>query len=174
MPRLTERFGVARFDADEQYKQALAYYQKSQLNEAILAMEKAIELLPKNSEYYAARGFFYLEDGTNKKALADFTRALQLYPYEVLALYGQGVIAYKAKKWDEAITHFTEAYRADPQRPETLYYLALSQHHNSQNDLALAAMRQASALFAAAGDKRQADAERWVRQLEKIITQPPT
>jgi tetratricopeptide (TPR) repeat protein len=150
MARLAQRFGLTRYEADEYYKQALLAYGKKNLNEAILAMERAIELLPRNSEYYAARGFFYLEDGVVNKANEDFERALALHPYETLAHFGRGMIAYHAKNWEEALAHFTDAYHADPNRAETLYYLALVHHHRQNNAQALAIMQQALATHAAA------------------------
>ena len=171
MPRLTQRLGFTRFEADEHYQQALTHYAKRKVNDAILSMELAIELLPTNAEYYAARGFFYLEDGVDKKAAVDFEKALQLHPYEMMAHYGQGIIAYKAKKWDEAQEHFVNAYHANPERPETLYYLALTHHHKGENSPALAYMQQAQVLFEAGGDKRKSQTGRWVKQLLKLVKQ---
>ncbi len=171
MTRLVQRLGLTRYEADEYYKQALAAYQKRHLDEAILAMERAIELLPTNAEYYAARGFFYLEDGVKDKAGEDFEAALRHYPYETLAHYGRGVIAYASKNWDEALAHFTDAYRSRPERPETLYYLALTYHHKGQNAQALGLMQQANAHFEQADDKRKADSGRWLRELEKQVAQ---
>lgn len=169
MARLAQRFGLTRYEADEYYKQALQAYDKKNLNDAILAMEQAIELLPKNSEYYAARGFFYLEDGVINKAADDFERALKIHPYETLAHFGRGMIAYNSKNWDEAQAHFTDAYHADPERPETLYYLALVHHHKRDNARALEFMKQAQSLLDQRGDKRQADANRWIRELTKLV-----
>jgi beta-barrel assembly-enhancing protease len=171
MTRLTQRLGLTRFDADEHYKRALQAYEKRNLEDAILEMEYAIELLPTEAEYYAARGFFYLEDSINDKAKADFEQALKLYPYETLAHYGRGVMAYKSRNWDEALAHFADAYRADPNRPETLYYLALVYHRQNQNAQALALMQRAQAIFEQSNDRRRTDASRWVRALEKLVQQ---
>ena len=167
MARLVQRLGLTRYEADEHYKQALEAYNKKKMDEAIIAMEEAIALLP-NSEYYAARGFFYLEDGVPDKAGADFEAALKLHPYEPLAHYGRGMMAYNAKNWEEAKAHFTDAYRADPARAETSYYLALVLHHKGDNLRAVQYMQQAVELLGKAEDKRQRDAERWVREIEKL------
>lgn len=171
MARMSQRFGLTRYEADEYYKQALIAYGKKDLEGAILAMEQALTLLPRNAEYYAARGFFYLQDGVESKAQADFEKALSLYPHEVLAHYGRGVIAYNSRNWEEALAHFNDAYRADPNRAETLYYLALTHHRKGNNVLALTYMQQAVQGFATKEDKRQRDAERWVRELTKLVDQ---
>lgn len=171
MARLTQRFGLTRYEADEYYKKALIAYNKRNVEEAILNMESAIELLPTNAEYYAARGFFYLQDGINDKAQADFESALKIYPYEMMAHFGRGVIAYNSKNWDEALAHFNDAYKSDPKRPETLFYLALAYHRKSNNPQALAFMRVADAGFDAKKDKRKRDSERWVKTLEGLVAQ---
>lgn len=171
MARLTQRLGLTRFEADEYYKKAIIAYNKRDVNEAIINMEHAIELLPNNAEYYSARGFFYLQDNITQKAQADFEAALKIYPYEMMAHYGRGVIAYNSKNWDEALAHFNDAYRSDPKRPETLYYLALTYHRKSANSQALAFMRTADAGFDANKDKRKRNTERWIKTLESLVEQ---
>lgn len=169
MARLTQRFGLTRFEADEYYKKALEAYRKHQLEEALLNLGEAIRLLPRNAEYYAARGFFYLEDGVREKALADFEEALRLHPYEMLAHYGRGIIAYNDRNWDEALAHFKDASYVAPRRPEVVYYLALVYHRKGENEKALSLMEQAAALFEEANDRRRADANRWLRELQRLL-----
>jgi tetratricopeptide (TPR) repeat protein len=171
MARFSQRLGLTRYDADENYKLALEAYRKRQLDEAILKMTDAIELLPTRAEYYAVRGFFYLEDGVKTKALADFEHALKLHSLELLAHYGRGIIAYNDKNWDEALAHFKDAFKSDPKRPETLYYLALTYHRKAENPLALAYMNQAVDAFDKTSDKRKADAQRWVREFTRLLEQ---
>jgi tetratricopeptide (TPR) repeat protein len=171
MARFTQRLGLTRFDADENYKAALEAYRKRQLDEAIIKMGDAIELLPTRAEYYAARGFFYLEDGENKKAQEDFQKALKIYPLEMLANYGRGVIAFNDKNWDEALAHFKDAFKSDPKRAETLYYLALTYHRKIDNPQALAYMEQAAAAFEKTGDKRKGDAQKWLREFQRLLDQ---
>lgn len=172
MARLNQRLGLTRYEADEYYKKALAAYEKRHLDEALINMTDAINALPTNSEYYAARGFIYLEDGIDDKAEPDFAQALKIHPYEMLAHYGRGIIAFREKKWDDALQHFLSAYYANPKRAETLYYLAIVYHRLSEQANALQVMRQAHELLEAAGDKRRSDAAKWIRTLEKIAHQP--
>ncbi|MFW5771785.1 MAG: tetratricopeptide repeat protein [Phototrophicaceae bacterium] len=172
MPRLTQRLGLTRYEADEYYKEALRAYDNDDMNAAVLAMESAIDMLPTNSEYYAARGLFYLLDGEIDAASADFEESLRHYPYEVLAHYGLGVIAYDKRDMETALEQFTIAQRADPQRPETLYYLALVQHHRGENAVALDLMQQAHALFDQAGDsKNRTTANRWIATLKRLANE---
>ena len=168
MARVTGRFGLSRFEADEYYQLALDAYKKGRYDVAINNLNDAISLLPSRAELYAARGFIYLEDGVKDKAQADFQQAIKLFPLEMLAHYGRGMIAYNDKNWDEAIAHFTDAYKSDPKRPETLYYLALAYHRKGTHEVARRIMDNAYTAFSEA-DKRKNDAQRWIKEFDKIV-----
>ena len=167
MHALTQRLGLTRYEADEHYKRALEAYRKANLDEAVDAMNYAIALLPTKAEYYATRGFFQLEDGSTPEAETDFAEALRIYPYEMLAHFGRGMIAYKSEDWEAALERFTAAYRVDPQRAETLYYLALVYYRMGDVAAAINVMSRALDAFEAANDKRKAQADRWLRDLAR-------
>ncbi|MBZ0297308.1 MAG: tetratricopeptide repeat protein [Anaerolineae bacterium] len=172
MARLTQRIGLPRYEADEHYKLALSAYQKNDYDQAVDHLDKALALLPTNPEYYAARGLVYLEDGILEKAEADFDQALSMFGFEMLALYGLGVVAYKRKKWDDALGCFTKALAAQPERPETLYYTAMTYHRMRQNEQALNYMRRASAQYDKMNDRsHRADANKWVKIFEDIVAE---
>ncbi len=168
MPRINQQLGFTRYEADEYYKQALEAYQKGDYDTAVDAMKNAIMALPRKAEYYAARGMMYLDDGVTQSALDDFNRALQLFPHEMLAHYGNGIVAFKDKDWDEALQHFTAAYYANTERAETLYYLALTYYHKRDFASAANLMKMANERFEAANDKRKADAAKWLRELGRM------
>ncbi len=168
MAQFTRRMGAARFEADEYYRQALEAYRKRSYDTAINDMNDAISLQPRRSEFYAARGFFYLEDGVDDKAQADFQQALRLYPQEMLAHYGRGVIAYKTGNMEEALAHFSDAYKGDPKRPETLYYLALIYHRQKQHEVAHRLM-DIGLNALPPEDKRRGDFQKWLREFDRII-----
>lgn len=167
MARLVARLGLTRYEADEFYKMALDAYEKKDLENAILNLGYAIELLPQHAEYYAARGLMYLQDGVHDKAKADFESALKHFEWEMLAHYGLGAIAYYERDWDSAHEHFMNAYRADPNRTETAYYLALTFFRKGDAASAKQLMAQVVARFEATKDKRRTDAQRWLRMLER-------
>lgn len=171
MAKLTQRLGLPRFEADEHYKLALAAFDKGDYDQAIDHLNKAIDLLPTQPEYHAARGYIYLRDGVNDKAQDDFDAALKYHEFEMLAHYGRGMMAYKDKNWEDAETFFSRALAVDPERAETMYYLALVYHRQKKNAAALALMQKALAKFEAANDKRRTDARQWVRELEKQAQQ---
>lgn len=166
---ITRLLGATRYDADVFYKAGLESFQKKNFDLAMENLDKAIAVLPNHAEYHAARGLVHLQDGVNEKAQADFEQALRLYSLELLAHYGLGVLAYRARKWEDAQARFMEAYFIQPDRPEVLYYLALSHHRQQQNVPALNYMQQAQQAFEQANDKRRTDASRWVKELQKLV-----
>lgn len=169
MPSFNQRLGFTRYEADEYYKRALDAYKKRDFDAAIDAMNDAIELLPGKAEYLAARGFFFLEDGVQQKALEDFHSALVANRYEMLAHFGRGLVAYKDGNWEEALAHFKDAYYANPQRPETLLYLGAVSFHRGDYASAVNYAEQARQLFEAGGDRRRSEAERWLREIAKAV-----
>jgi tetratricopeptide (TPR) repeat protein len=167
---LNRRLGFTRVEADESYKKALEYYRKNEpdLDNAIDQMNKAIEALPGQPEYHAARGLMHYDDGHFDEARADFEAAIALFEYELLAQYGLGLLALRDGDYDSALAHLKKAYNVNPTRAETLYTLAVVHYH--RRDLASAAnlMKQAHDQFEAHKDKRKADAAKWLRVLGKI------
>jgi tetratricopeptide (TPR) repeat protein len=168
MARLTERLGVNRYDADEYYRQALDAYRKGKVTQAQTLIGQAMALLPSHAEYVAARGLMYLEEQAHIEARVDFEKALRLYPLEMLSHYGLGVIEYRENHYEAALAHLSEAYKIDPHRPETLYFLAIVYHRLANHEAARRLMQAALEAFPAA-DKRRADAQKWIKTFEGII-----
>lgn len=174
MGGLGARFGLSRYEADEYYRIALVAYRANNLEEALLNMGYAIALEPYVAEYFAARGLMFLEDSVLDRAQADFENALTMHSFEMLSNYGMGVINYRNKQYEVALEYFMRAWAVDQQRPETLYYLAMSQHRLRNNQDAFGWMQQAHARFEALGDKAHSrDSEKWLREFSRLAQQKP-
>ncbi len=169
MAKLAQWLGIRRYQADEHYRAALRAFSQRDLSSAQSAIADALELLPRHAEYHAAQGFFAQSDRAFDCAEACYQRAMQLNPYEMLANYGRGVAAYRAKEWQTAANHFANALAAAPKRAETLYYLAMTQHRLGDNVEALRWMAAAEESFAKAGDHRGRHCQSWMREFEKLI-----
>jgi Tfp pilus assembly protein PilF len=171
---LGRRFGITRYEADEYYRIALDYYNKKNLEEAINNITSAIEFFPRRAEYHSTRGFFKLVDGIPDQAELEFDNALKLHAYDMLANFGKGAIAYGREEYEVARDYFLNAWASKQDRPETLYYLGMVEHRLRNNQKALEWMRQAESIFASFPEtnkearKRQKDAERWIREFEKL------
>jgi len=175
MARLVARLGITRYEADEYYRIALNHYEKKDLDQAVLELNKAIEMYPRRAEYYAARGYFRLRDGLPNEAEEDFDHALTINPYEIMANFGKGVIAYNHKDYDKALQYFTSAWAADSERAETLYYLALTHHRRRDNIAAKHWMSQAADIYEKQSEndrdarKNMRNAEKWMSEFDKLI-----
>ena len=169
MTTMSQRFGVARFRADEHYLAALRAYGERNLNMAIRELETSIELLPSHAEYHATLGLIRLESKDKSAAKAAFERALALHPHELLANYGLGMIAYREKDWPKAADFFINSLAAQPERAETHYYLAMVNHRLGQNAHAITWIKSAQAHFARDKDRRESHCHAWLREFERLV-----
>lgn len=167
MPRLDQRLGFTRYEADAAYRRALEAYRKGDFDAALDLLNAALDAQPGRSELLAARGLVYLEDGEKERARADFEAALKAFPYEMLAHYGLGALAYREGRWEQALDHFTQALYIDQARGETLYYLALTHYQLKNYPQAQALMQRALERLEAAHHKGKTDAARWLRELSR-------
>ncbi len=169
MSTLARHLGISRYRADEHYQAALRAFAGRDLPRAIVEIQFAIDLLPKHAEYQGAYGFFLLENKERAEAVKVFESALELNAYDMMANYGLGMVAYRAKNWRSAGDYFMNALAAQPARPETQYYLAMVQHRLGQNGEALRWMEAAGTGFAKAEDRRQRHCTAWIREFEKLL-----
>ncbi len=145
------------------YERGLAYYAQNQLDLAIADLDQAIELSPRNGEYYAARGLLltsYDVPGAEEDAENDFARSLSLDPTQWLAHYGRGILAFRKADYDAAISHFSRAQMIAPQRPEVYFYRAIAFFQNENIPEATADMRYALSLLPERSPLRT-QAEKW-------------
>ena len=169
MTKLAQRLGITRYRADERYRAALLAFSRRDIKTAQEAIADAIELLPSHAEYHATQGFFAQEDKARDTASECYERALRLNPYEMLANYGRGMMAYRAKDWADAAGHFATALAAQPTRPETLYSMAMCEHRMGKNDEAMRWMTEAARRFEIATDRRLSHCHKWLREFEKLL-----
>lgn len=171
------RLGITRYEADEYYRMALEAYTKNNLEDAVYHITSAIDLYPKRAEYYATRGFFRLEDGLTKEAEPDFDQALAFHEYDMLGNYGKGVVEYSRDSYDRALEYFMKAWALDPERPETMYYLALCEHRLQNNNKAKDWMEQVLSIYDDLEEsdrevkKRKSNAEKWIKSFDKLIAE---
>ncbi|MCA9916096.1 MAG: tetratricopeptide repeat protein, partial [Anaerolineae bacterium] len=88
-----------------------------------------------------------------------------------------GTIFFQREDYEAALQFFTKAWAALPNRVETLYYLALTEHRLRNNQKALQRMQQATEKLGQQDindretRKRQRNAERWINEFEKLLRQ---
>ncbi len=84
------------------------------LAEGLADCNRALRLLPGNSDYLDSRGLVFLRMGHLDDAIRNFERALQKEPALPTALYGRGVARLRAGAWVAAQADILQARRIDP------------------------------------------------------------
>ena len=89
--------------------------------EALADLDKAIEIDPKNSAAFAARGIIHLRKGALSQAAENYNKAIRLDPSDFDSRYRRGFIFYKLKAYDLASEDFDDAIRLAPEDPANCY-----------------------------------------------------
>jgi tetratricopeptide (TPR) repeat protein len=92
----------------------------------------AAEAARKEAPSFVSSGEAAAARGDGDRAIADFTRAIQLDPNLASAYAGRGTEYYKKSDWDRAIADFTQAIRLDPKHSTTFANRGAA--YNSKND----------------------------------------
>ena len=108
----------AESNAKPYYNRGLAYLRKSQYDEGIIELTKAIELNPRYARAYYDRGTAYGKKGQYDHAISDFTKAIELNPKHLRAYINRGYV-YKLKgHYDQAISDYSKAIEINPKNPQ--------------------------------------------------------
>ena len=169
---LDHRLGLTRSIGQQYYERSLQAFEEGDLENAIIDVSEAIHHDRKFSEYYATRGFYYLNDNKQNDAEVDLTYALTINPREWLALYLLATLDFKDGDYESALKRFDEALKIKPDRPEILYYRAVTYHQLDKDEKAVADIDRVLQLLPSE-DKRRKDATTWLREFKKSIPVPP-
>ena len=88
---------------------AKAFFKKKDVQTALVELEAAYELDPKNPEVLNLRGSCYVEKRDFGKALDDFVEAAKEAPGSASIHFNIGEVRFVTKHWKEAILAFEEA-----------------------------------------------------------------
>ena len=120
-----------RIDAnsrDAYHNRAVAFLNKREFGKAIADFGEAIRCDPDNADLYVERGNAFLTGGQYDGAIASFESAIQISPWVPAAYWGRdfawekraydllskGVKAASERKYDEAITFYSEGLASHP------------------------------------------------------------
>lgn len=95
------------------YVKAFNYSQRSEYQEAVDHYTRALEHGEK-SWYYRLRGTANYRMGEYERAIADLTRAIELWPHYADALVWRGTVYEKLEMYDQALADLTLAARLEP------------------------------------------------------------
>lgn len=142
---------------------------------AILAdFERAIELEPKNAEFYAGRAEFYFSLKDNERGFRDYDAAIKLQPRNIEFLERRANFYRYTKQWENAVRDATTILTLKPREPFTRlsradWYLELGQHAKALKDIndelryfpksKLSALQLRARVYRAMGNVKLAEAD---------------
>ncbi|MHC4293354.1 MAG: tetratricopeptide repeat protein [Planctomycetota bacterium] len=122
------------------------YSEIGDLEYALLALERAVQINPSLAESRTNLGNIYLKKGRIRDAIYEYEAALAINPNEALIYYNLGN-AYLEENWlSYAISEFQQSIRLDPNFVEGYKNLAIAYARDKQLENAAAILNQAIAL----------------------------
>jgi tetratricopeptide (TPR) repeat protein len=162
---LTFNLAAGRLEADDRYEEALAvlerghrfapsdlglrqalglcYFRLQRYADALPHFDAMIQAQPGFAHAYAARGAVLEPLGRDADAEADYRRALELQPDNLLALTGLAQVSLRAERYDEVRSSAERVLAAEPGFPEAVVVLAradLAQGHYADGEARLNAL----------------------------------
>jgi tetratricopeptide (TPR) repeat protein len=102
---------------------AMVKTETGNLHGALGLVNKALELRPHDPYYLNNRGYIYLQQKENDKALTDINESIVMDPYNAWAYRNKGIYYLSSGNIDEAIRLLKEAEKIDPGITNLYYYL---------------------------------------------------
>jgi Flp pilus assembly protein TadD len=169
---IARNLGLMRERAEAYYRRALEAFDEGDMENAILDISEALYYDAGYSEFYATRGFFYLQDLKLAEAEADLNYAIRLNKREWLAHYCLGIMDFQAASFQEAYIHFTNASQYAPKRPEVIFYRAISAWYAGKDEQARQDIELAISLMPD-DDKRRKEAQTWFKEFGGKVAPEP-
>lgn len=115
--------GDASLEAKQLFCQARVAIDEGKNQEAVAALNKAIQLDPRAGHLYNALGVAYEKSNDKDKAVDSFQRAAQLAPQWAFPRLHLGIQYYNRQKFEKAESEFQAAARLDPRDPIDRWWL---------------------------------------------------
>src|SRR2546426_509955 len=132
--------------AEAHYQRGVALAAQGQLDEAIAAFRKALELRPNYPEALKELGTAFLRKGQLDDALTSYRKALEQRPNYAEVIHNIGLVLAEKNQLDEAITYYQKAIALKPDLALAHYNLGRALQQKGQLDEAIAAYQKALAL----------------------------
>jgi len=146
---LQEGLAIIDYDPEIWNYLGMAYWKKGDLEKALEAFEKCLELDTNYSIAFNNIGSVFLsrylkrqEAESLKKAMENFKKAIELDPRYTSAYNGLGGVYLKAGRIDEAIACWEKTVELDPEYGQALYNLGLAYLTKGDRPKALEALKK--------------------------------
>jgi tetratricopeptide (TPR) repeat protein len=112
---------------------------------ALAALNKAIDLNPRESKYHLVRATVFSTLGSYPQAIEDYNRAIELNPGNAVSYNNRGVVYFRMEDNKKALRDYTKAIELTPAAPAIYYnnragaYAALGDYEHAIRDYIRAA-----------------------------------
>jgi len=133
-------------NAEAYESRGVAYLEMRQYDKAIVNLNKALKMNPRDAYAHCNRGRSYAEQGLYDLAIHDYTKAIEINPKYEDAYFGRG-LAFDAKgQYDLAISDYTKALEINPGDAGTYYARGFTYHLKREYLKALIDIKKAESL----------------------------
>ena len=108
-------------NAELLYDRASVYVNLERYNDAIIDLNKAIEIKPEKKEYHALLGDTYFRLGDMEHSYKSFEKVVSLDPKDKEGYMKLGEIAFYSKDYDRAMDHLSKVTADDPNNQNALF-----------------------------------------------------
>lgn len=130
----------------DDYAEALRLYRAGQFDESARLLERTIETGQAHAAHHALLGWCRLRSSDASGAEEAFARAAELDPHAVEPVVGQGFVALRQGRGEEAKRHFTDAVERERDNAEAWKGLGLAQHQLAELKAARESFQRAVAM----------------------------
>ncbi|MCK5630896.1 MAG: protein kinase, partial [Nanoarchaeota archaeon] len=129
-----ENYALAYAGLADSYSQLYMYYDnnKENLDKALDASQKALELDPELADAYSSRALALSQNGQYEEAFKEFERAIQLNPKFFEAYYEYARICRSQGKHEQSVKLFEKASRVRPEDYEAALFLVSAYKNANQ------------------------------------------
>lgn len=160
--------------AEELFDQGNAYFQAGQLEQAVAAYQKAIELKPDYQAVYANLGVAYYQLEQLDLAAAQYEKALELDPADGEVAYNLGALKLQQalasgqdpKLIDEAIAQLQHSLELAPDLAEPHFSLGVAYAQLNQTEQAIQAFERFLAQDSGLDPRASQEAQRYLESLK--------
>lgn len=121
----------------------MEHYRAGQYEQALVAFQKAADLLPQDPDVPFFLGLTLLQLNRPDQAIVTFRRAVELDPTHLDARFQLGLALVQQQTYPEAIPQLEAVAKEEPDREDLGYFLGLAYYQTGQYQKSLATMERA-------------------------------
>lgn len=155
---------TVQLSAEDWFEKGCKFQDKQDLENAIQAFNKAIQLNIKFAEAYNNRGNAYADTKEYDLAIADYNTAIEINPKDADYYYNRGTTYADKEQYDLAITDYNKSIELNPKLAGAFYNKALACEEIGQVDEAIKSYGQ-FLRYAPGNDKDILNAKQRIHEL---------